>query len=403
MRTLSVLLAWSVLGCASVRPAGSGQLPLSVTGDDSSWRGALGEQQLSKAETFLAAGFDATAEKIDARKRYAWGGLAAGVGLGAAATACGYGFGQNIKNSSGPAGYMVCAIFAGSWALTGFIVSLTHFLADDPPADVGRAAAQSYYARLELERLGVHPTPPDPTDEPTLRAPHDAWLLDFTRASGIARVELGLSGLSARHPDAVGFPKDRVLQSIAEAYATAPPETETLLAWARFTLEHADAVGSGPVEAALVRGAPGDVSGELWIALGDVRRTRGDAEGALDAYRSAWERAPLLPNPIRAYGDELVRHGKVSAAIDFWASQLPRAERDTARFMLLESIDRADHAWLYAHADTLPKGLLPAFRAYQAQQRQRQRLSQCLGQCYGSSYASVRNFCTAQCYALAGD
>ncbi len=63
-------------------------------------------------------------------------------------------------------------------------------------------------------------------------------------------------------------------------------------------------------EAAYQQALRSQRTADVWIALGDLRRERGDLSGAESVYRSAWRKEPLYVNASARVGDILRRQGK---------------------------------------------------------------------------------------------
>jgi hypothetical protein len=392
---VATLLLFSA-ACASTRPAGSGQLPLTVDPHGSGWDSKLGAEPIGHAEHFRAAGFDAVADDLDSHRSYAWGGLALGTGMAGAAVGCGYGFGQTHN-----AGFMVGAILTGTWAITALIISATHFGSAGPSADQARAAADSYNDRLKLTAAQVAFKPPEPGDAPGTRAADDRWLLGFATSHGLDQARAGIVGLRDRNRVLrLGLQTPALVHQVDAAFAAAGDDA--LSERTRFALDLGDREVRAATRAALERRAPEARDPMLWIDLGDLGRAQTDPPRALSAYREALQLAPLSMPALRACGMELRRQGHGADAVALWSAAVPRVADDNQRFELLDSINATDHAWIYAHAAQLPPGLPQAYADHVEERRRQERLSRCLSACYDLQWESLRRACEADCYAAVG-
>ena len=384
-------LACLAVGCASVRPPGAGRDPLAVAPSGGTWKATLGSEPIGQAEAFRTSGFDTLADEMDTHREYAWGGLGVAVTMAAATAGLGYAY------SRSPSGVEVLGMcLTGTWLLSSSIVSAVNFTAAKPPLADAQAAAASYDARLALTQAGVAVAPPRPDDKPRYRADQDTWLLAYTQAHGLEKAHLGIQGLNLPgRLEALGVKPADVVRDTDAAFADAGDPA--LLERAAFALQHGDSRARAATQAALARYAPQAHDEGTWLALGDLSRARSDPAQALAAYRQANQVSPRSVHALNALGRELVRQGKRKDAIALWVGAIPQLERDADRFALLDDIDAADRAWIYANAAQLPTGLPQAYADFVSERQRQQRVSNCLSECERMEWAELRQACSAQC------
>jgi tetratricopeptide (TPR) repeat protein/transglutaminase-like putative cysteine protease len=197
---------------------------------------------------------------------------------------------------------------------------------DKAQADRERAvelAGRSRRARIQLASVyssrGFHVDRCRLLDEVVRENADDGWAIR----------ELGLCW-SAR-----GY-SQRALQLWQRAAALEPGHvwgTRRLLEVARRRMEYAEAQR---LAVKLQRLQP--ARGRHLIEEGDIRRVRGDDEGADGLYRAAHDRNPHWPTPLRRLGLSAYERGDVSRALDFWRATQERNPDDSQLADLVEHL-----------------------------------------------------------------